>query len=137
MRFSCKEMEKPGFVHDVFECSKCRSTQSYITPEPSRELEANRRDTKDRRSRIDTRSEVEKQLIGERRSRIARRSSDDRKASEQPSNDQLALFVKRVRRAMRDDQSRHFFGVVSGERDFSGYADVLRSLEWIEDLARD
>jgi hypothetical protein len=24
---------KPGFTHDVFECPKCRSTQSYITPE--------------------------------------------------------------------------------------------------------
>jgi hypothetical protein len=32
MRFSCKEVEKPGFVHDVFECPKCRSTQSYVTP---------------------------------------------------------------------------------------------------------
>src|SRR5882762_4789713 len=33
MRSSCKEIEKPGFVHDVFECPKCRSTQSYVTPE--------------------------------------------------------------------------------------------------------
>jgi hypothetical protein len=33
MRFSCKEAESSGFVHDVFECPKCRSTQSYITPE--------------------------------------------------------------------------------------------------------
>jgi hypothetical protein len=86
---------------------------------------------------MDTRSEVEKQLIGERRSRIARRSNDDRSAGEPPSNDQLSLFAKRVRRAMRDDKSRHFFGVASGESDFNGYADVLRSLEWIEDLARD
>ena len=86
---------------------------------------------------MDTRSKVEKQLIAERRSRIARRSNHDRRASEPPSNDQLSLFAKRVRRAMRDDKSRHFFGVALGESDFSGYADVLRSLEWIEDLARD
>jgi hypothetical protein len=38
---------------------------------------------------------------------------------------------------MRDEKSRNSFGVASGESDFSGYADVLRSLEWIEDLARD
>jgi hypothetical protein len=137
MRFSCKETEKPGFVHDVFECPKCRSTQSYITPEQPPGLEGNRRDTKDRRSGIDTRSEVEKQLIGERRSRIDRRSNHDRRASEQPSKDQLSLFAKRVRRAMRDDKSRHFFGVAAGENDFSGYVDVLRSLEWIEVLASD
>jgi hypothetical protein len=36
---------------------------------------------------------------------------------------------------MRDEKSRHFFGVAAGENDFSGYADVLRSLEWIEVLA--
>jgi hypothetical protein len=135
MRFSCKEMAKPGFVHDVFECPKCRSNQSYITPEqPSG---GNRRDTEDRRSGIDTRSEVEKQLIGERRSRIERRSNHDKRASEQPSKDQLSLFAKRIRRAMRDDKSRHFFGVASGENDYDSYVDVLRSLEWIEDLARD
>jgi hypothetical protein len=27
MRFSSKEAESSGFVHDVFECPKCRSTQ--------------------------------------------------------------------------------------------------------------
>jgi hypothetical protein len=34
MRFSCTEPEpeKPGFVHDVYECIKCRSTQSFVTP---------------------------------------------------------------------------------------------------------
>ncbi len=54
-----------------------------------------------------------------------------------PPKDQLSLFAKRVRRAMRDDTSRHFFGVAAWENDFSGYAEVLRSLEWIEGLARD
>jgi hypothetical protein len=137
MRFSCKEIEKPGFVHDVFECPRCRSTQSYVTPEQSPEFGRNRRDTKDRRSERGTRSEVEKQLIGERRSQIDGRSNHDRGASKQPSKDQLSLFAKRVRRAMRDEKSRHFFGVASGENEFSGYVDVLRSLEWIEVLASD
>jgi len=129
MRSSCKEIEKPGFVHDVFECPKCRSTQSYVTPEQTPRLGGERRETKDRRSGRDTRSEAE-----ERRSKI-RRSDHDRRASEQPPKDQLSLFAKRVRRAMRDEKSRHFFGVASGEDDFRGYTEVLRALEWIDDLA--
>ena len=32
MRFSCTEPDKPGFVHHVYECIKCRSTQSFVTP---------------------------------------------------------------------------------------------------------
>jgi hypothetical protein len=32
MRFSCIEPDKPGFVHHVYECTKCRSTQSFVTP---------------------------------------------------------------------------------------------------------
>jgi hypothetical protein len=32
MRFSCTEPEKPGFVHHVYECTSCRSTQSFVTP---------------------------------------------------------------------------------------------------------
>src|SRR5467141_2399893 len=91
MRSSCKEIEKPGFVHVVFECPKCRSTQSYVTPEQPPELGEDRRETKDRRSGRDTRSEAEKQLVVERRSQI-RRSNHDRSASEQPSKDQLSLF---------------------------------------------
>jgi hypothetical protein len=31
MRFSCTEIEKSGFVHHVYECKKCRSTQSFVT----------------------------------------------------------------------------------------------------------
>ena len=31
MWFSCTELEKPGFVHHVYECKKCRSTQSFVT----------------------------------------------------------------------------------------------------------
>jgi hypothetical protein len=135
MRFSCEEMDEPGFVHDVFECTKCRSTQSYITAEMVPGLVKNRRGAIDRRSGTDTRPEVEKQNTGERRSRIERRSNPSIGSSEQPSKDQLSLFVKRIRRAMRDEKSRYFFGVALGENDFSGYADVLRSLAWIEDLA--
>lgn len=136
MRFSCKDTAEPGFVHDVFECQKCRSTLSYVAPVQPATLGANRRAIKDRRSGFDTRSEAEKELIGERRSGISRRANDVRRASAHPSSDQLSLFAKRVRRAMRDDRGRHFFGVSAGDGDFSGYADVLRSLEWIEDLAR-
>jgi hypothetical protein len=137
MRFSCEEIESSGFVHDVFECSKCRSTQSYITPEQAPRLEGNRRVTGDRRSGSDTRSNVEKKMVGERRSHILRRSGQDGAPSPQPSREQLSLFAKRVKRAMRDEKSRHFFCVASGENDFRGYADVLRVLEWIEDMARD
>jgi hypothetical protein len=133
MRFSCKEIQTSGFVHDVFECPKCRSTQSYVTPEQAAPLE--RRVTENRRSGSDSRSEAERPTVGERRSQILRRSVEP--AGPQPSKDQLSLFAKRVKRAMRDEKSRHFFCVTSGESDFAGYPDVVRILEWIEDLARD
>jgi hypothetical protein len=93
---------------------------------------AERRVRVDRRSGEDTRSEEEKRLTGDRRSRIDRRAG---KASQQPSKEQLALFAKRVRRAIRDEGSRHMFGVASGESDFRGYPDVLKTLHWIEGLA--
>ena len=32
MRFSCTEPDKPGFVHHIYECTKCGSTQSFVTP---------------------------------------------------------------------------------------------------------
>ena len=31
MHFSCIEPHKPGFVHHVYECRTCRSTQSFVT----------------------------------------------------------------------------------------------------------
>jgi hypothetical protein len=136
MRFSCKEAESSGFVHDVFECPKCRSTQSYITPEQTNLMGGNRRVTRDRRSGSDTRTEADRQIVGERRSQIVRRFNQDRGTSRQPSTDQLSLFAKRVKRAMRDEKSRHLFCIASGEGDFRAHADVLRVLEWIEDLAR-
>jgi len=76
-------------------------------------------------------------MVGERRSQIVRREDQNRGASEQPSAEQLSLFTKRVKRAMRDEKSRHFFCVASGENDFRGHADVLRVLEWIEKLAKE
>src|SRR5467141_3989973 len=76
MRSSCREIEKPGFVHDVFECPQCRSTQSYVTPEQPPRLGGERRETKDRRSGRDTRSEAE-----ERRSKIRRSDHDSGRAS--------------------------------------------------------
>lgn len=136
MRFSCKEVESSGFIHDVFECPKCRSTQSFVTPEPASRLEGERRAVRDRRSGTDTRSPAEKQMVGERRS-LVRRSVENRKPSPQPSTEQLSLFAKRVKRAMRDERSRHFFCIASGENDFRGHTDVLRVLEWIEDLSGD
>lgn len=95
-------------------------------------LDADRRTRLERRSGADARSEEERRLTGERRSQIDRRSS---RASEQPAKEQLSLFAKRVRRAIRDENSRHIFGIPSGEGDFRGYPDVLRTLDWIEGLA--
>ena len=95
-------------------------------------FDTDRRIRVERRSGADTRSEDEKRLTGERRSQIERRTG---RASEQPSKDQLSLFTKRIRRAIRDESSRHIFGVSSGEDDFRGYPDVLRALDWIEGLA--
>jgi hypothetical protein len=137
MRFSCKEIERFGFVHDVFECPKCRSTQSYITSEQTPQVGVDRRVAGDRRSGTDTRSDAEKQMVGERRSQIVRRSDQNKTPRPQPSTDQLSIFAKRVKRAMRDEKSRHFFCVASGENDFRVHADVLRVLEWIEDSGRD
>ena len=98
----------------------------------AKKFNADRRIKIERRSGADTRSEEEKRLTGDRRSPADRRSG---KAIEQPSKEQLSLFVKRVRRAMRDPNSRHTFGTSSGEDDFRGHPDVLRTLDWLEDLA--
>jgi hypothetical protein len=54
--------------------------------------------------------------------------------SQKPSNEQLALFARRLKRAMSNQESRRFFGVANGEDDFVSYPDVLRTVEWIEDL---
>jgi hypothetical protein len=97
----------------------------------------NRRTVEDRRSGVDAWSEVEKQLTGERRSGVDRRS-DRRivKADLRPSNEQLALFARRLRRALTSEKGRDFFGVVRGEYDFAIHSDVLRTVEWIENLVR-
>ena len=31
MHFSCIEPQTTGFVHHVYECRNCRSTQSFVT----------------------------------------------------------------------------------------------------------
>jgi hypothetical protein len=87
----------------------------------------------ERRSGIDTRSESEKQLIGERRSGVERRT-DRGSAKPMPSNEQLTVFARRLRRTMRDEKGRAFLGVATGEQDFTFYPEVLRLVEWIESL---
>jgi hypothetical protein len=49
-----------------------------------------------------------------------------------PTNEQLALFAKRVRRAISNERTRHHFGVSSEEYVFTLFPDVVRTLEWIE-----
>lgn len=98
-------------------------------------LEARVRTVDDRRSGVDTRSDAERKLIGERRSGLDRRSEERTSPGSRPQNQQLALFVRRMRRALASEKGREFFGVARGEYDFSTYPDVLRTIEWIERLA--
>src|ERR1700761_9195678 len=88
----------------------------------------------ERRSGSDLRSETEQQLIGERRAGIERRY---RLASpgEIPSNEHLAMFARRLKRALRDTNGRGFFGVMSCEDHFTIHSDVSRLLDWIERIA--
>jgi hypothetical protein len=85
----------------------------------------------DRRSGEDLRSDSAKQITGERRSGLERRSRLPASA-ETPSTDHLALFCRRLKRAIRDDRGRSFFGVVAGEDHFTVHADVSRVLDWLE-----
>jgi len=96
-----------------------------------------RRVAGERRSGIDTRSEQERQSIGERRSGLDRRadSRPEQTSVARPSEAQLALFARRLRRALRSEKSRDLFGVARGEGDFAIYPEVLRTVEWIESLA--
>jgi hypothetical protein len=97
---------------------------------------SNSRIIEDRRSGTDTRSDTEKQLIGERRCAVDRRSERKNiQAGVRPPNEQLALFARRLRRALGSERGREFFGVARGEYDFSIYPDVLRTLEWLETSA--
>jgi hypothetical protein len=97
-------------------------------------LNSNGRIVGDRRSGTDTRSDAEKQLIGERRSAPDRRS-ERKNIQACVTNEQLALFARRLRRALGSERGREFFGVARGEYDFSIYPDVLRTLEWLETSA--
>jgi len=88
----------------------------------------------ERRSGIDSRSESEKQISGERRSGTERRSRLP-PTGLMPSNEQLVVFARRLKRAMRDERGRGFFGVASGEDHFTYYSDVVRLIDWIEHTA--
>jgi hypothetical protein len=89
----------------------------------------------ERRSGIDTRSQAERQLIGERRSGMDRRiGRPSPQGCPKPSDERLALFARRLRRALSDKRSRDLFGIANGEDNFSVHADVLRTIEWIESL---
>ena len=89
---------------------------------------------RERRSEIDSRSEAEKQLIGERRSGIDRRTNAEPVLTT-PSNEQLALFARRLRRTMRDQQARGYLGIANAEHEFAFFPDVVRVVEWIERLS--
>jgi hypothetical protein len=100
-------------------------------------LKSSRRIGGDRRSGADTRSASEKQLLGERRAGLDRRREQTAVQSiARPSGDQLAVFAKRLRRALASEQGRLFFGIAQSEYDFSIYPDVLRTLEWLETLTK-
>jgi hypothetical protein len=88
----------------------------------------------ERRSGVDSRPENEREAVGERRSGIERRSRPP-SAGLIPTNEQLALFARRLKRAMRDEKGRNFFGVASGEDHFTFYPDVIRLIDWIEHTA--
>jgi hypothetical protein len=91
----------------------------------------------ERRSGTDTRSELEKTMLGERRSGVDRRaeSRPPQTTVAKPSDAQLALFARRLRRALRSERGREFFGVARGEYDFAVYPEVLKTVEWLESIA--
>ena len=92
----------------------------------------------DRRSGLDTRPAVEKQFLGERRSGVDRRTErTTNQAGGKPADEQLALFVRRLKRALANEKGRDFFGVMRGEDDFAIYPEVLRTLEWLEALVKE
>ena len=78
---------------------------------------------------MDTRSEVEKQPLGERRSGLDRRTERTvHLTGVKPADEQLALFARRLKRALANEKGRDFFGVMRGEDDFAIYPEVLRTL---------
>ena len=96
----------------------------------------NEQPSEDRRARIDRRSATDDARSDEEKQRVGeRRILPDRRSSQKPSNEHLALFARRIRRAMNNEKSRGFFGVANGEDDFAFYSDVLRTVEWIESSA--
>lgn len=97
---------------------------------------SNGRTNVDRRSGTDTRSDSEKQSIGERRSGVERRIDGNAvRPTVKPTEEQIAAFIKRLKRALASEKARDIFGVARGEYDFSVYPDVSRTLGWLETLA--
>ena len=97
----------------------------------------NRQIIADRRSGTDTRSEVEKHQFGERRSGEDRRAKRTTyQAAVKPTDEQLALFARRLRRALANEKGRDSFGVMRAEYDFAIYPEVIRTLEWLETMVR-
>jgi len=88
----------------------------------------------DCRSGTDTRSDNDKKLSCERRAGADRNERNTIQATLRPANEQLVLFVRRLKRALANERGRDFFGVARGEYDFAIYPDVLRTVEWIESL---
>ena len=62
------------------------------------------------------------------------RRTQQASAKPMPSNEQLLLFARRLRRTMRDEKGRTFLGVAVGEQEFAFYPEVTRLVEWIESL---
>ena len=97
---------------------------------------SNRRMNSDRRSGTDARSDSEKQSTGERRSGVERRIDGNTvRPIVKPTEEQLATFIKRLKRALASERARDIFGVARSEYDFSAFPDVLRTLGWLEELA--
>lgn len=97
---------------------------------------SNRRFDDDRRSGADTRTDSEKQSIGERRSGADRRMDGGVvRPTVKPTEEQLATFIRRLKRALASERARDIFGVMRGEYEFSAYPDVLRTLGWLEGLS--
>jgi hypothetical protein len=115
-------IRRPG--SDTFNLIHTQELTEYFMTDGEAKFDSDRRIRVERRSGSGTLSEEETQLTVERRSHIERRAG---RVSEQPSKDQLSLFAQRIRRAIRDEKSRHIFGVPSDENNFTGYPDVLRT----------
>lgn len=90
---------------------------------------SNRRFVNDRRSGSETRSTSERQLMGERSGIDRRVTKDSATDGSAPPHEHLALFARRMRRAIANEKARTLFGTARSEYDFSVHTDVLRTIE--------